>query len=194
MSYVFITDLVRFGMSETEHRLAEVVEALRRRSAHTLLQRRVTSVLDQIETVLAAGWSMTELAAHLAAAGVTHRGGQRLTSGHFAVMVTRARAKARSRVRQRHRPTPQIKPAPRGADEKRIASDELSMADNLAALAERSARQVVQQEREATIDRDIGAALDTMFGRNQLAPPPSPNDSNASSSSTLKRPRRRQAR
>jgi hypothetical protein len=182
-------------MSETEEPLGEIVEALRRRSTHTLLQRRVTYALDHIETVLAAGWSMTELAAHLAAAGVTHRGGQRLTAGHFAVMVTRARAKARSRRRQqRSHPSQQIKPAPRAADEQRAASTELNMADNLAALAERSVRQVAEQEREAAIDRDIGAALDAMFGRNQLPPPPSPNDPKASTSASLKRPRRRQAR
>jgi hypothetical protein len=181
-------------MSETEDPLDEIVEALRRRSAHTLLQRRVTYALDHIEAVLAASWSMTELAAHLAAAGVTHRGGQRLTAGHFAVMVARARAKARSRTRQRSRPSPQLKPASHGIDEKRIVSTGSTMADNLAALAERSARQLAKQERETATDRDIGAALDTMFGRNQIAPPPSPNDPKAASSATFKRPRRRQAR
>src|SRR6266545_3121423 len=83
--------------------LEAVVSALRRRSERTLLQRRITYILGEIETLLATGWSMAELAGHLAAEGVTQRDGQSLTSGHFAVMVTRARAKFRAGARQQAR-------------------------------------------------------------------------------------------
>ena len=92
--------MLRFGkMADDETQLAVIVAALRRRSARSLLQRRVTNVVNQIEALLTTGWSIPELAEHLAAGGVTQRNGRRLSAGHFGVLVTRARAKARAASR-----------------------------------------------------------------------------------------------
>jgi hypothetical protein len=177
--------------------LEAVVAALRRRSERTLLQRRITYVLGEIETLLAMGWSMTELAGHLAIEGVTQRDGQSLTSGHFAVMVTRARAKLRAGARRQARsthPAPIDRPTLPNVRQSEPASGGSGIAINLAKIAEKSGRRAAQQEREAATERNIGVTLDAMFGRSQTDAPRSAIKAKASSSSALKRPRPRQAR
>jgi hypothetical protein len=182
-------------MNDPEKTLAAIIAALIRESEHTLLQRRVTFVLDEIETVLATGWSLPELAAHVAAAGVTQRDGRKLTSGHFAVMVTRARAKGRAAQRQAHSTmvVPTRRATPLSVPES-TNSGTSDIAINLARIAEKSASREAQQAREAAVELNIGTALDAMFGRVQSGDPPSSMDPKASASSALKRPRSRQPR
>jgi hypothetical protein len=183
-------------MNPTDDNLPAIVAALTRGSEHTLLQRRITFALDRIETLLATGWSLPELAAHLAAAGVTQRDGRQLTSGHFAVMVTRARAKGRAAHRQVHSAahTPTTRPTPPDRIESHAGPGASGIAINLAKIAEKAGRRAAQQEREAATERDIGATLDAMFGKGQAGAPPSPRDAKASASSSLRRPRSRHSR
>jgi hypothetical protein len=177
-------------MNPSEKPLTAIIAALSRDSEHTLLQRRVTFVLNEIEMLLATGWSLPELAAHLAAAGVTQRDGRKLTAGHFAVMVARARAKGRAA--QRQAPSAALartrEATPPNLLESSV-SEATDVAVNLAKIAEKSGRRAAQQKREAANERNIAATLDAMFGRVQAGSPPSPIDANALSSSKRRRSR-----
>jgi hypothetical protein len=185
-------------MTDDETQLAVIVAALRRRSARSLLQRRVTDAINQIEALLTTGWSIPELAEHLAAAGVSQRNGCRLSAGHFGVLVTRARAKARAASGQNSQPRT-LHPA------KRSTSPDIPMdgsapaitqiAQNLGKLAEKAERGAQDEERQAATEQQIAARLDTMFGRDHLDldSSRSPTDLTASSSSKVKRGRRRQS-
>ena len=194
--------MLRFRkMTDDETQLAVIVAALRRRSARSLLQRRVTDTINQIEALLMTGWSIPELAEHLAAAGITQRDGCRLSAGHFGVLVTRARAKARAASRQ-NSPPPTLHQAKQSA-RRDVAMDGSAPAmpqisDNLAKLTEKADRRAQHQKRQADTEQLIAARLDVMFGRDHgdLGSPLSTKDGKASSSSGVKggkRPRPRQS-
>jgi hypothetical protein len=185
-------------MTDDETQLAVIVAALRRRSARSLLQRRVTEAINQIEALLTTGWSIPELAEHLAAAGVTQRDGRRLSAGHFGVLVSRARLKARAASRRDSSPPTLHQPkqsATRDVSTDGSAPAITQIADNLARLAEQAGRRAQHQKRQTDTEQLIAARLDTMFGRDHgdLSSPPSAKDAKASSSSEVKRPRRRQS-
>jgi hypothetical protein len=181
-------------MNVSEDKLAVIVAALRRGSEHTLLQRRVTFVLDEIEEVLMTGWSLPELAAHLAAAGVTQRDGRSLSGGHFAVLVTRARAKSRAAARLMpvvaRLPPRTTRPVSPHVPVNHSVPAATDVAVNLAKVAEQAERRAEHRERQAATEHTIDATLDAMFGRTQ-SESRRPRAAKASSSSTLKR--RRQA-
>jgi hypothetical protein len=181
-------------MNLSEDKLAVIVAALRRGSEHTLLQRRVTFVLDEIEEVLLTGWSLPELAAHLAAAGVTQRDGRSLSGGHFAVLVTRARAKSRTAapLMPAVARLPRTRPVSPHVPVNHSVPAATDVAVNLAKVAEQAERRAENRERQAATEHAIDATLDAMFGRTQSGSR-LPRAATASSSSTLKRPRRRQA-
>lgn len=195
MHYAFVTDMLCFHkMTDDETQLAVIVAALRRRSARSLLQRRVTDAINQIEALLMTGWSIPELTEHLAAAGVTQRNGHRLSAGHFGVLVSRARAKARATSGQNSRP-PTLRQAKRSASldvpMDGSAPGITQIADNLAKLAEKAERRAQHQKRQTDAEQLIAARLDTMFGRDHcdLSSPLSTKDAKASSSSGVKRRR-----
>jgi hypothetical protein len=179
-------------VSVAEQTLDRIVEALRRGSTRTLLQRRITFALDDIESLLLVGWSIAELAERLAKRGITQRNGQRLTRGHFGVLVARARAKARS-ARRGHtaeRPPSAFRDARVPEATASPRSKHAGTSANLAKIAARDRARAHEADRRKHAERNIDAALGEMFGTNQSNSPPA-KLSRASRSSALKRPLRR---